>query len=56
MGIPYYIYSDSLEEMVVKSFFYKKKHYTWNDFDCVYYEDSSDEDYLSDIPAGAVYG
>lgn len=56
MSIPHYIYSDSLEEMVVKSFFYGKKHYTWNDFDCVYYEDDSDEDYLSDISAGAIYG
>lgn len=55
MGISHYIYSDSLDEMVVKSFFYKKKHYTWNDFDCIYYEDDSEEDYLSDIPAGAIF-
>lgn len=56
MSASYYIYSDSLGKMVVKSFFYKKQHYTWNDMDCVYYADDSDEDYFSNIPISAFYG
>ncbi len=54
MREPHYVYSDSLGEMVVKGFSYKGNHYTWNDFDCVYYADDSDECYYMDIPKGAI--
>ena len=48
------IYSDSLECMVHKGFTYKGKHYTWNDADCVYYWDESDDDYYMEIPDRAL--
>lgn len=60
------IYSSSLEEMVVKGFsvtncfksktgnegfiFGKTKHYLWNDMDCVYYNDDTDEDFYFEVP------
>lgn len=56
MNASYYIYSDSLEQMVIRSFYYKNKHYTWNDLDCVYYSDESEEDYFFEIPDNAVFG
>ena len=47
--------SDSFDEMVQKDFTYKGKHYTWNDSDCLYYNDNGDEDdYFMEIPEGAI--
>lgn len=48
-----YIYSDSLDEMVLKSFIYKGKRYIWNDLDCVYYNADSDEDWFMEVPETA---
>lgn len=60
------VYSNSLDCMVVKGFTVytvyidkrgleayklgKGKHYTWNDEDCLYYYDESDEEYYDGIP------
>lgn len=38
-----YIYSDSLGEMVVKAFIYKGERFEWNDTDCLYYSEHTDE-------------
>ncbi len=48
-----YIYSHSLNEMVVKAFIYKGERYEWNDRDCLYYSESSDEQWFDDMPEGA---
>lgn len=48
-----YIYSDSLNEMVVREFTYKNKKYEWDDLDLVYYNVDSDEDYFQEVPKGA---
>lgn len=49
------VYSDSFDEMVQKDFTYKGNKYTWNDSDCVYYNDNGDEDdYFMEIPEGAI--
>lgn len=49
------VYSDSFDEMVQKDFTYKGNKYTWNDSDCVYYNDNGDEDdFFMDIPEGAI--
>ena len=48
-----YIYSDSLNEMVVREFKKKKKKYEWDDLDLVYYNVDSDEDYFQEVPKGA---
>lgn len=45
-----YIYSHSLDDIVLKAFYYKGKHYTWNDIDCVYYDDDTEENYFMDVP------
>lgn len=45
-----HIYSESLGEMVVKEFEFKGKKYVWNDMDCLYYSEESDEDYLYEVP------
>lgn len=49
-----YVYSDSLEEMVIKSFWYNGHKYIWNDYDLVYYEESTEEGYFTSIPKGAL--
>lgn len=48
-----YIYSESLNDMVVKSFFWNGSHYTWNDADCVFYNDESDDDLWMTVPDDA---
>lgn len=48
-----YIYSDSLDEMVLRKFEYKGKTYEWDDLDMVYYNVDSDEDWFEEIPNGA---
>ena len=48
-----YIYSESLNDMVVESFYWNGHHYTWNDTDCVFYNDKSDEDYWMMVPDDA---
>lgn len=48
-----YIYSNSLGEMVVKAFIYKGERFEWNDADCLYYSDSTDERWLEDLPVNA---
>lgn len=49
------IWSTSLEEMIVRSFIYKKHKYVWNDLDCVYYDETEgDESYLMEMPEDAI--
>lgn len=49
------VYSDSFDEMIQKDFTYKGNKYTWNDIDCLYYNDNGDEfDYFMEIPEGAI--
>ena len=61
------IYSDSLCEMVVAGFTRQKVyfgndgikkcrpiHYTWNDEDCVYYSDDTDEDFYMEVPQNGI--
>ncbi len=45
-----YVYSDSLNEMVIKAFLYRGEKFVWNDADCVYYSDDTDERWLYDLP------
>lgn len=33
--------------MIIESFYLNGKHYTWNDLDCVYYNDKTDEEYYT---------
>lgn len=46
-----YIYSNSLNEMIIRRFKKGKNIYIWNDEDCLYYRD--DELAYADIPKGA---
>lgn len=48
-----YTYSKSLNDMVVESFYWNGRHYTWHDEDCVYYNDETDEDYWMTVPDDA---
>lgn len=49
------VYSDSFDEMIQKDFTCKGNKYTWNDLDCVYYNDNGDEDdFFMEIPEGAI--
>lgn len=48
------VYSESLNEMVVKGFYYKGGHYEWNDIDCVYYHDDIDGRFCYEVPTGAI--
>lgn len=42
-----YIYSISLDRMILKTVESNGKTYTWNDIDCLYYCDNGDEnDYM----------
>lgn len=56
---PKMIWSDSLDEKVISGFIVVtdmggKKHYSWNDDDCVYYWDAADDDYYMEVPKGAI--
>lgn len=51
-----YIWSDSMECMIAKGFFFKKHHYTWNEADMLYYRDDVDDAWFEEIPEGAVIG
>jgi hypothetical protein len=49
------VWSDSLGELVIASFTYKKHRYEWNDVDCVYYDETEgDESFLMDVPKSAI--
>ena len=48
-----YIYSHSLDDMVVESFYCNGQHYTWNDADCVFYNDATEEDFWMTVPDDA---
>lgn len=48
-----YIYSDSLNEMVIKAFMYKGIKYEWHDLDCIYYSTLTDADWFDGIPKDA---
>lgn len=47
-----YIYSESLDDMVVESFHWNGRRYAWNDEDSVFYSDKN-EDYLMTVPDDA---
>ena len=49
------IWSDSLEEMVHVGFSYGIYHYSWNDEDCIFCNDATDEDYFMEAPDGAFF-
>lgn len=51
----YMIYSDSLDCMVVIGFMYCGQLYTWNDSDCIYWNDEIDGDGFMEVPFGAKY-
>lgn len=54
--MPRYIYSESLDEMVLASFIWHGHKYEWNDIDCVYYDETAgDESYLMEVPAEGIY-
>lgn len=48
-----YIWSDSLEQLVVSEFYYNGKQYKWNDIDVVYYWIQSDDTFLMEVPLNA---
>lgn len=48
-----YTYSDSLNEMVVERFYYKNRLYIWNDYDLVYYNIDSEEEWFEEVPSEA---
>ncbi len=57
---PNMIYSETLDEMIFKGFYMKKKngeyrHYTWNEPDCLYYADETDELWYDEVPSNAVF-
>lgn len=47
---PGYVYSDSLGKMVIKAFIYKGERFEWNDSDCLYYSEDTDERWFEDVP------
>lgn len=54
------IYSPSLGEMVISDFYMKRKsggynHYIWNDYDCVYYHEDTDEKFYFSVPSTAIF-
>ena len=48
------MYSNSLDEIVIKEFIYRGKKYIWNDADCVYYWKESDENWFMEVPTDAI--
>ncbi len=50
-----YIYSNSLDCMVIRQFIYKRHTWVWNDTDCVYYRSDTDEYWLYEVPLLAQY-
>lgn len=48
------IYSNSLGEMVNAGFTKGKYHYTWNDSDCLYYNDEIEDIYYIEIPLNCI--
>lgn len=61
------IYSNSLDAMVVSGFMLyrvvfgnfgykvlKRGHYTWNDSDCVYYNDNIEDSYFEEVPKNGI--
>ena len=40
-----FVYSESLDEMVIRAFRIGRNEYEWNDRDCVYYNIITDEDF-----------
>ena len=48
------IYSNSLDYMVVSGFYWKGMHYTWNDEDVVFWNDSVDDDFFWCVPDDAI--
>ena len=53
------IYSESLDEMIIKGFYMKKnngeyRHYTWNDLDCLYWADDVDDMFYNEVPQNAI--
>lgn len=56
MQAKYMVYSNSIGEMVLAKFYYKNHKYVWNDFDCVYYDETSgDESFLMDVPSDVYF-
>lgn len=45
-----FIYSESLEKWIIGKFKYCDVWYVWNDFDCIYYSEDSDENYFVSLP------
>lgn len=48
------VYSSSLDEIVVKEFICMGRKYIWNDLDCVYYWEESDESWFYEVPTKAI--
>ena len=52
------IYSDTLDEMIIKGFYIKNneeyRHYSWNDLDCVYWSDDVDDRFYYEVPQNAI--
>lgn len=40
------LYSDSLGVLVYRDFIYNGTRYVWNDNDCLYYSELTDEDFI----------
>lgn len=54
------VYSGTLDEMVVKGFYMKKRngeyrHYTWSEADCVYWADDVDDKFYYEVPKNAIF-
>lgn len=47
------VWSKSLQDFVTSGFTVGDEHYTWNDRDCLYYWDDSDEYWYSEVPYNA---
>ena len=55
----YMVWSESLEEMVPHGFKMRTRdggynHYTWNDLDCLYWNDDRDDMYYMEVPKNAI--
>ena len=49
------VWSKNLNDLVVREFFYRGDKYIWNEDDCVYYHEDTNEKYFMEMPKNAIY-
>ncbi len=48
-----YVWSISLNQMVVSQFYYKGHLYKWHDMDCIYWHEVDDTRFFYEVPTNA---